>query len=266
MYRTMKAARLICREIKGHSPARPTHDLCGFVLTGRTSPCEGEPPLRQVAKDFGASGGCLRSRFGAADIEDGVPPGTTAAQSSFASYTNSSSSCSKGPKSCAWPRRPSPANSPWNDLPAGPRSCRRRYRRGRDLPGAGLSPRKTSTCRATTWYPLRVDARVTTRLAVHTIATPRSDTGTSRTNWMTARSMPGRIERTDCVHSGASGRLRPQARPRAGLRARRSTMNSSGVNSPHRHRTRCAERYNRAPHSLDSSRRGQALSMRMRDQ
>jgi transposase len=40
-----------------------------------------ESPLRQVARDFGISEGCLHNWLKAADIEEGTRPATTAAES-----------------------------------------------------------------------------------------------------------------------------------------------------------------------------------------
>ena len=42
---------------------------------------KGEAPISQVAKDFGISESCLRNWLHAADVEAGVRPGTTAAES-----------------------------------------------------------------------------------------------------------------------------------------------------------------------------------------
>ena len=42
---------------------------------------KGDAPISQVAKDFGISESCLRNWLHAADVEDGVRPGTTAAES-----------------------------------------------------------------------------------------------------------------------------------------------------------------------------------------
>ncbi|GLZ43808.1 transposase [Actinokineospora sp. NBRC 105648] len=36
---------------------------------------KGEAPLKQIAKDFGISEGCLHNWIKAADVEDGVRPG-----------------------------------------------------------------------------------------------------------------------------------------------------------------------------------------------
>ena len=36
---------------------------------------KGEAPLKQIAKDFGISEGCLHNWMKAADVEDGVRPG-----------------------------------------------------------------------------------------------------------------------------------------------------------------------------------------------
>jgi transposase len=42
---------------------------------------KGESPISQVAKDFGISESCLHRWLQAADVEDGVRPGVTAAES-----------------------------------------------------------------------------------------------------------------------------------------------------------------------------------------
>ncbi len=40
---------------------------------------KGDQPLRHVARDFGISESCLAKWLRAADVEDGIKPGTTAA-------------------------------------------------------------------------------------------------------------------------------------------------------------------------------------------
>ena len=42
---------------------------------------KGEAPVSQIAKDFGISESCLHRWLQAADVEDGVRPGITAAES-----------------------------------------------------------------------------------------------------------------------------------------------------------------------------------------
>ena len=42
---------------------------------------KGEAPLSQIAKDFGISESCLHRWMKIADVEDGVRPGVTAAES-----------------------------------------------------------------------------------------------------------------------------------------------------------------------------------------
>jgi transposase len=42
---------------------------------------KGEAPLSQIAKDFGVSESCLHRWLSLADIEDGVRPGVTSAES-----------------------------------------------------------------------------------------------------------------------------------------------------------------------------------------
>jgi len=41
---------------------------------------KGEAPIAQLAQDFGISESCLRNWMRRADVEDGVRPGTTAAE------------------------------------------------------------------------------------------------------------------------------------------------------------------------------------------
>jgi transposase len=43
---------------------------------------QGEAPIAQIAADFGISESCLRNWLRQADVEDGVRPGTTAAENS----------------------------------------------------------------------------------------------------------------------------------------------------------------------------------------
>lgn len=42
---------------------------------------KGEVPIAQLAKDFGVSESCLRNWLKTADVEDGIRPGTTKADS-----------------------------------------------------------------------------------------------------------------------------------------------------------------------------------------
>lgn len=42
---------------------------------------KGEVPIAQLAKDFGISESCLRNWLKTADVEDGIRPGTTKADS-----------------------------------------------------------------------------------------------------------------------------------------------------------------------------------------
>lgn len=42
---------------------------------------KGEAPLKQIAKDFGISEGCLHNWMKAADVEDGVRPGVAREES-----------------------------------------------------------------------------------------------------------------------------------------------------------------------------------------
>jgi transposase len=43
---------------------------------------KGQAPIAQIAADFGISESCLRNWLRQADVEDGVRPGTTAAENS----------------------------------------------------------------------------------------------------------------------------------------------------------------------------------------
>ena len=42
---------------------------------------KGDAPIAEIAKDFGISESCLRNWLRRADVEDGVRPGTTTAES-----------------------------------------------------------------------------------------------------------------------------------------------------------------------------------------
>lgn len=42
---------------------------------------KGETPIAQLARDFGISESCLRNWLKSADVEDGIRPGTTRAES-----------------------------------------------------------------------------------------------------------------------------------------------------------------------------------------
>lgn len=42
---------------------------------------KGEAPIAEIAKDFGISESCLRNWLKAADVEDGIRPGATRAES-----------------------------------------------------------------------------------------------------------------------------------------------------------------------------------------
>ena len=42
---------------------------------------KGEAPIAEIAKDFGISESCLRNWLKAADVEDGIRPGVTRAES-----------------------------------------------------------------------------------------------------------------------------------------------------------------------------------------
>jgi len=75
--------------------------------------------IKQIAADFGISESCLTNWMKAADVEDGVKPGTTAAENADLREAASGSGCwSRRTRSCAG-RRP---------------TCRRRTCRENDLP------------------------------------------------------------------------------------------------------------------------------------
>ena len=57
--------------------AFPTEFRDDVIAVART----GEAPLSQIAKDFGISESCLHRWMKIADVEDGVRPGVTAAES-----------------------------------------------------------------------------------------------------------------------------------------------------------------------------------------
>src|SRR6266508_3495566 len=82
---------------------------------------KGEAPLSQIAKDFGVSESCLHRWLNLADVEDGVRPGVTSAESAELRERRSGSGCwSRRTRSCAGRRRSSPASRSQNDVPAGP--------------------------------------------------------------------------------------------------------------------------------------------------
>ena len=82
---------------------------------------KGEAPLTQIAKDFGISESCLHRWLKLADIEDGIRPGVTAAESAELRERRSATGCwSRRTRSCAGRRRTSPVTSTQNDVPAGP--------------------------------------------------------------------------------------------------------------------------------------------------
>ena len=59
------------------SKAFPTEFRDDVIAVAR----RGEAPLSQIAKDFGISESCLHRWMKIADVEDGVRPGVTAAES-----------------------------------------------------------------------------------------------------------------------------------------------------------------------------------------
>jgi transposase-like protein len=80
---------------------------------------KGEAPLSQIAKDFGISESCLHRWLKLADADDGVRPGVTSSESAELRDCGSRTRrWSRRTRSCAGPRRSSPARSPQNDIPA----------------------------------------------------------------------------------------------------------------------------------------------------
>ena len=75
--------------------------------------------LKQIAADFGISESCLTNWMKAADVEDGVMPGTTAAETRTCGRPASGSGCSSNRTRCCAGLRP---------------TCRRRTCRENDLP------------------------------------------------------------------------------------------------------------------------------------
>jgi transposase-like protein len=78
--------------------------------------------VKDIAKDFGISESCLTNGLAAADVEDGVKPGTTAAENAELRRRSAGSGCSSGRRrSCAEPPPISPRRScRGNELPARP--------------------------------------------------------------------------------------------------------------------------------------------------
>lgn len=64
---------LLARKDVGHAEALSQKFRYDVV----TVACKGQVPLKQIAKDFGVSEGCLHNWMKAADIEDGHCPGVT---------------------------------------------------------------------------------------------------------------------------------------------------------------------------------------------
>ena len=80
--------------------------------------------LKQIAADFGISESCLTGWLKAADVEDGVKPGTTAAENAEnRELRNECASWSRRTRSCA-ARRPISRRPTCreNDVPARPRA------------------------------------------------------------------------------------------------------------------------------------------------
>ena len=82
---------------------------------------KGEAPLSQIAKDFGISESCLHRWLNLADIEDGVRPGVTAAESAeLRELKKRNRVLEQENEICAGRRRSSPETRSQNDVPAGP--------------------------------------------------------------------------------------------------------------------------------------------------
>ena len=71
---------------------------------------KGEAPIAKLAADFGISESCLRNWMRQADVEDGVRPGTSAAENSELrrGQARRSGCWSRRTRSCAGPRRTCP--------------------------------------------------------------------------------------------------------------------------------------------------------------
>lgn len=102
----------------------------------------GEAPISQVAKDFGISESCLRNWLHAADAEDGLRPGTAAAESAEFRELKRRNRLLEQENEVL--RRAaaylSQANLPGNDVPARQRAGRRRDTGGGRMPGADARP------------------------------------------------------------------------------------------------------------------------------
>jgi transposase len=75
-----------------------------------------QAPLSQIAKDFGISESCLHRWLHLADVEDGVRPGLTAAESAEIRELKKRTGCwNRRTRSCAGRRRSLPASRSQND-------------------------------------------------------------------------------------------------------------------------------------------------------
>src|SRR5580698_5203524 len=97
---------------------------------------KGEAPLAQIARDFGISESCLHRWLKLADIEDGARPGVTSQESAELRELRKRNKTLEQEneilrRAAAFFAR----ESPQNEIPAGPRPCRRRDPRRGDLPG-----------------------------------------------------------------------------------------------------------------------------------
>lgn len=98
---------------------------------------KGNAPIKQVAKDFGISEACLHNWLKQADIEDGNKPGLTREESTeLRELRKRTKQLEQENEILRRPRRSSLANCPQNEVPAGPRTGRRRVPCRGDLPGA----------------------------------------------------------------------------------------------------------------------------------
>ena len=90
-----------------------------------------ETSLVQIAKDFGISDATLSNWLKKADIEDGVKPGVTEAQAEeVRELKKRNRTLEQENEILRRPAPTSPRSCPQNDVPAGPRPCRRRVSRG----------------------------------------------------------------------------------------------------------------------------------------
>lgn len=97
-----------------------------------------ESSLAQTAKDFGISESCLHRWLKQADVEDGVRPGVTTAESAEMRELKKRNRCSRRTRSCGGRRRSSLVSRSQNDLPARHRARRRGDPGESDVRGVGL--------------------------------------------------------------------------------------------------------------------------------